>query len=241
MWTLESLIYKSIQKFPYSLQRFIIFMGGEIKRSFFAWIIYFFILLCKRKRIPYFCYLKHFTIKSLLKEEIILWKNVILWKNFRCMSSWKVEIWDYTYLASNNMITPSDNYSIIIGKYCSIADWVSIIAWHYHDHQFISTFPFFDYESWWNINIWNDVRIWKNAIILKGVTVWDWAVIWAGAVVSKDVPPYWIVWWVPAKLITYRFSKDKIEKLLKNKWRNNETKQIIKLMRNLQQNTENDI
>lgn len=40
------------------------------------------------------------------------------------------------------------------------------------------------------------------------------AVIAAWAVVTKDIPPYAIAGWVPAKVIKYRFSEDKIKKLL---------------------------
>ena len=38
------------------------------------------------------------------------------------------------------------------------------------------------------------------------------------AVVTKDVPPYAIVWWVPAKIISYRYEQQIINKLLKINW-----------------------
>ena len=39
-----------------------------------------------------------------------------------------------------------------------------------------------------------------------------------GAVVTKDVPPYAIVAGVPAKLIRYRFEKERIKKIQEIAW-----------------------
>ena len=66
----------------------------------------------------------------------------------------------------------------------------------------------------WPIIVDDDVRIWTWAKIMSWVHIWQWAVIAAWAVVTKDIPPYAIAWWVPAKVIKYRFSEDKIKKLL---------------------------
>lgn len=67
----------------------------------------------------------------------------------------------------------------------------------------------------WPIIIEDDVRIWTWAKIMSWVRIWQWAIIAAWAIVTKNVPPYAIVWWIPAKIIKYRFSNDKIKKLLK--------------------------
>jgi len=75
--------------------------------------------------------------------------------------------------------------------------------------------PDCDYKSnKWPIIVDDDVRIWTWAKIMSWVHIWQWAVIAAWAVVTKDIPPYAIAWWVPAKVIKYRFSEDKIKKLL---------------------------
>lgn len=96
-----------------------------------------------------------------------------------------------------------------------------------HDYSKLSTYNHFIPQVWGaNINIWNDVRIWKNAIVMKGVTVWTWAVIWAWAVVTKDVPPYAIVAWNPAKIIKYRFDDKTIQKLLKSERWNRDLEKI---------------
>lgn len=70
-------------------------------------------------------------------------------------------------------------------------------------------------KSKWPIIIDDDVRIWTRSIIMSGVHIWQGAVIAAWSVVTKDIPPYAIVWWVPAKIISYRFSEDNIKKLMK--------------------------
>lgn len=68
----------------------------------------------------------------------------------------------------------------------------------------------------------------KNAIILKWVVVWTWSVIGAWSVVTKNVPPYAIVAWNPAKVIKYRFDNKTVKKLLESEWRNREIEKIKK-------------
>ncbi len=69
-----------------------------------------------------------------------------------------------------------------------------------------------------DVSIWSDVWTWDNVIIMPWVNIWDWCIIWAGAVVTKDIPDYAIAWWVPAKILKYRFSEDVIEFLQEIKW-----------------------
>ena len=61
---------------------------------------------------------------------------------------------------------------------------------------------------------------------MKWVTIGDWAVVWAWAIVTKDVPPYAIVWWNPARIIKYRFDEKTVEKLQQSEWRNRDVKKI---------------
>lgn len=60
----------------------------------------------------------------------------------------------------------------------------------------------------------DDVRLWTGVKIMSWVHIWQGAAIWAWAIVTKDIPPYAIAVWIPAKVIKYRFSQDKIKKLL---------------------------
>lgn len=47
---------------------------------------------------------------------------------------------------------------------------------------------------------------------------WNGAIVGAWAVVTKDIPPYAIVWGNPAKLIKYRFWEKEIEYIENTKW-----------------------
>lgn len=119
---------------------------------------------------------------------------------------------------------------IAVGKYCSFADNITIIAGGEHDKDWVSTYPFIDrwklieYQDLkkprfkGNIIIENDVWISNNVIILSGVTIHNGAVIGAGSLVTKDVPAYSIIGGNPAKNIGYRFDEDIINALENLKW-----------------------
>lgn len=68
--------------------------------------------------------------------------------------------------------------------------------------------------------IGNDVWIGANAVIMPGVKIGDGAIVGANAVVTKDVDSYAVVGGVPARVIKYRFSKDRIAALEEIKWWN---------------------
>lgn len=70
-----------------------------------------------------------------------------------------------------------------------------------------------------NLCIGNDVWLGTSAIILPScANIGDGAVIGAGAVVNKDIPPYAVVVGNPARVVRFRFSKEKIAELLEEKW-----------------------
>jgi len=155
----------------------------------------------------------------------------------------KIKIWNYTYWEIDVRLWWFEWLYIKIWNYVSIAAEVEFICWTDHCTSHLSSYPFwywsFSYNknkkdiqnvlsiggnqqeigrresnNKWPIIVDDDVRIWTWAKIMSWVHIWQWAVIAAWAVVTKDVPPYAIVWWVPAKVIKYRFSEDKIKKLL---------------------------
>lgn len=158
-------------------------------------------------------------------------KKVLVW-------TWDVwiiwgwcEIGDYTSLNDRIMIYSSDEFMVKIWKFCSIGNGAAFIASMNHDYNCLTTYTrTFKSANFKNvgaiITLWHDVWVWKNAIILKWVTVWTWAVIWAWAVVTKDVPPYAIVAWNPAKIIKYRFDVKTINKLLASEWWNRDIEKI---------------
>lgn len=122
-----------------------------------------------------------------------------------------------------------DDDRVVIGKYCSVAYGVTIVASGEHNYRGVANFPFAavlkgdvdrDTFSKGSVRVGNDVWIGANATILSGVAIGDGAVVAAGAVVTESVPPYAIVGGVPAKIIKYRFPVETIERLLRLGWWN---------------------
>jgi acetyltransferase-like isoleucine patch superfamily enzyme len=146
----------------------------------------------------------------------------------------------YTYISKNALIQ-----NAIIGNYCSIAPNVSI-GLGQHPIDLISTSPLFyrrrnplnislvskDYlfEEYKQIIIESDVWIGKGAIIMDGVVLGIGSIVAAGAVVTKNVPPYAIVGGIPAKVIKYRFEKDKINRILQSEWWKLDPNEVKNLM-----------
>lgn len=135
-----------------------------------------------------------------------------------------------TYINGIDLYCWDESIAVTIGKYCSIADKVTIIAGGEHDQGWVSTYPFIPrwemarlygtqnkrYKG--NIVIGNDVWIGNNVLILSGVTIADGAVVAAGSVVTKDILPYAVVGGNPARMIKRRFSDDSITALQAIRW-----------------------
>ena len=148
----------------------------------------------------------------------------------------------YTYGRPKRIkFKPSE--SVTIGKFCSIAKNVTILAGGEHDTTTITTYPFHilmnkppikDYKQTKGpITIGNDVWIGYGATILTGVTIGDGAVIGAGALISKDVNPYEIVAGNPQRHIRYRFNKKDRERLLSLQWWDSDEETLLKLIPHL--------
>lgn len=151
------------------------------------------------------------------------------------------DIGDHTY-GHPKVYDWDEGTKLTIGRYCSIADDVTILLGGNHRTDWVTTYPFSAIPEVWpeakeitghpqskgGVVIGNDVWIGFGSTILSGVKIGDGAVIAAKSVVTKDVPPYSIVGGLPAKVIKYRFSDEKIEKLLKIKWWNWREKKIRK-------------
>lgn len=145
----------------------------------------------------------------------------------------------YSFIGRNTYIgANSDLHNCKIGRFCSIATNIKVVANTHPSFGFVSTSPSFfstllqngqtfveqnKFEEHltidgYNVIVGNDVWIGTNVIMKGGVTIGDGAIIAMGSVVTKDVPPYAIVGGVPAKVIKYRFSEEQIAFLQEIKW-----------------------
>lgn len=134
--------------------------------------------------------------------------------------------------------------NVKMGRFCSLADNISVVLGNHPTEKFVSTHPAFYYdtesqigftfhrgkpiydgiykmpegEEKFHVVIGNDVWIGSHVQLLGGITIGDGAVIASGAVVTRDVEPYSVYGGVPAKLIKYRFKPAVIDRLLLSKW-----------------------
>jgi len=138
------------------------------------------------------------------------------------------KISSYSYIGRNCIVQNTE-----IGKFCSIANDV-FIGLGKHPIEHFSTATIFyrrnntlnislvdknlDFEEYEPIKIGSDVWIGARTIIMDGVKIGHGAIIAANSVVTKDIPSYAIVGGVPAKIIKYRFNKEKIKKILDSEW-----------------------
>jgi len=120
---------------------------------------------------------------------------------------------------------------VTIGKYCSIATGVTLLALGDHHIEWVTAYPFHTIDRWkvdkeyprgtkrsYDITIGNDVWIGFGATLLHGAVVGDGAVIGASTVVGGNVLPYSIVTGNPAKKLRWRFDSKTTDSLLRIAW-----------------------
>jgi acetyltransferase-like isoleucine patch superfamily enzyme len=143
----------------------------------------------------------------------------------------KFIIGDYTY-GKPTVLFENEEANLTIGKFCSIADNVTIFLGGNHRTDWITTYPFSILNACFpeashieghpitkgNVVIGNDVWIGRNVIIMSGIIIGDGAVIAAGSVVSKNIGDYEIWGGNPIRLLKKRFNMETIVKLQKQKW-----------------------
>jgi acetyltransferase-like isoleucine patch superfamily enzyme len=161
---------------------------------------------------------------SKLFGAIIIAEGVKLYKT---EISGKVEIGRYTSLWGPGIHLLSGINPIKIGNFCSIARNLTIQE-YFHDYSKLTTYYIGrnvfgnniknEIVSKGSVIIGHDVWIGVNVTVLSGLTIGNGVVIGAGSVITKDVPPFAIVGGSPARIIKYRFSKERIEELEQLKW-----------------------
>jgi len=143
------------------------------------------------------------------------------------------EIGDYSY-GTPIIRWWGEKVVLKIGRFCSIANGVTIFLGGNHRTDWVTTYPFpaEPINRLWpeakgikghpatkgDVVIGNDVWLGAECVILSGVNVGDGAVVTTRAVVTKDVPPYTVVGGNPAQIIAKRFSDEEIEMLIKMQW-----------------------
>ena len=145
-----------------------------------------------------------------------------------------MNVGEHTYGANNIRVYDwNQNTEVKIGKFCSIAENITILLGGEHETKFGSTYPFGTGVSTFSdikcdgvtkTNgdgiIGNDVWIGNGVTIMSGVTISDGAVIAANSHVVKDVGPYEIWGGNPARLIKQRFSQNIINAMIDIQWWN---------------------
>ncbi|MCC6003882.1 MAG: acetyltransferase [Thermofilum sp.] len=123
----------------------------------------------------------------IIREENIIGNNVKIWSNtiidYRCKIGNNVKIHSHCYIAQ--LTTIEDDVFIAPGVMIANEKYPTGV---------------FSEERIKGPTIKRGTKIGINATILPGVTIGEGAIVGAGSVVTKDVPPYTVVYGVPARV-----------------------------------------
>lgn len=176
-------------------------------------------------------------------------KNVITAQN--------ISVGDYTYYDDSTDPTrferdnvlfnyPEFGERLIIGKFCQIASGTKFIMGPAnHRLSSVTTYPFNVFGGLWSERtpphmsqlphkgdtvIGNDVWLGRESVIMPGVKIGDGAIVAAYSVVTKEIPPYAIYGGNPAKFIKFRFDDELIDLLLRFRWWDLASEQLVEIL-----------
>ena len=135
---------------------------------------------------------------------------------------------EHSYMGGGLLIRRWNSTEIAsCGKFCSIANNLTLYMDGNHHHDTFSTFPFaeilgFDcppscYGKGAPV-IGNDVWISDNVTIYSGSVIEDGVVIGGNSVVAGHIPAYAVVCGNPAKVVKYRCSEEQRKAMVELKW-----------------------
>lgn len=145
-------------------------------------------------------------------------------------------IGDWTFIGAGTAVTKSQ-----IGRYCSIATNCSIGMGEHLIDRISTSVHFYPPSEARNmlvqkdLIIKNDVWIAADSIVRRGVTIGNGAIIGANSFVNKDVDDFAIVAGNPARLIRYRFDRNKIDAILRSEWWKYDLEEAKKIIQQLEQ------
>jgi acetyltransferase-like isoleucine patch superfamily enzyme len=150
----------------------------------------------------YGCFI-NFKARVQLNRNISFGRGTVV-KSFAIIqtTNGRIKIGRACAISSFNHISTSEA-DITIGDYVRMGPRVTIMAMtnkYRRKDQLVMNQGYLNK----GIKIGNDVLIGANAAILDGCQIGDGAVIGVGSIVNKDVPPYSVVFGVPAKVIFQR-------------------------------------
>lgn len=139
------------------------------------------------------------------------------------------EIGAWTYGHPSVLSAAEGTATLRIGRFCSIADGVTIMLGGNHRVDWVTTYPFNVLfhdaahfkghpHSKGDVVIGNDVWLGRGALILSGVSIGNGAVVGAHSVVSRSVPAYAMAAGNPARVVRLRFSEEQVRALERIAW-----------------------